>query len=1134
MPTSEQFDQAYAQLNTKQKEAVDAIEGPVMVIAGPGSGKTQILSMRVGNILNQTDALPSNILCLTFTESAAVNMRERLAGLIGRDAYRVAIHTFHNFGVDIIGRHPEFFYNNALLSPADELVQIEVITGLLEAAEHDNPLRSQHPEQGYTYLHSIRTAIGQLKKAGLTPAEFRAVLDSDAASLACINPWMEKLFAERLTKDKVGEIADAIRELRAAVSDRGMPVPLFQPLEAVVADSLEHAMQQAAEEESTAPVSKWKQKWAPKDENGKRVFKDALSLERLYALADVYEQYSTEMYRRGYIDFDDMILDTIQAVEQNTVLRSELQEQFRYILVDEFQDTNDAQMRLLHAITDSPVNEGRPNLMVVGDDDQAIYKFQGAEISNILNFRETYQDPTIITMTENYRSRQDILDVARFVITKGEERLENRLPDISKELTASKGQLSEGDIAYATFPSRAHEYSYVANEVARQIENGTDPSEIALIARQHKHLKELLPYLYNKSIPLRYERQQNVLAETHVRQLIRMARFIGSLARKQRAEADELLPEILAYPFWGLERSIVWRLSVTAARENKLWLEVMEEHDDERVREIAAFFIDTAIRSLNEPLEFILDYLIGSHVPLLRESEDGEEEGGGAEGAGGQSAGDTALQSPFREHYFSEQEFDQNKDQYLTFLSSLRVFLDAVREYKQGEVLGVDDLVAFVDLHEQNNIPVVDTSPFVSADHAVQLLTAHKAKGLEFDTVFVLSCVDEVWTPRGRGSNLSFPLNMPITAAGDTVDDQLRLFYVALTRAKRQLFITSYQADESGKERMPIQFLVPDAAHDSYAPSVRKLLTQRERAPETTDVPATTDVLTASVMGAHAGPFVHDEQALLGSLVEDYQMSVTHLNNFVNVAQGGPQLFLEQNLLRFPQAKTASAAFGTAVHKALELLYVHLRKHEKLPADEQVLAWFREALKKERMAPRDFEVNRTRGEKALAAYVEQKRDRFDPSDKVEVNFKNQGVLIGEAHLAGKIDRLSLEDANTAVVHDYKTGRAKTKWTGSSPLEKIQLHNYKQQLVVYKLLIEESRDYSQYTVKKGVLEFVEPKNGKLVSLELEIEDDDVVRTRSLIEAVYKRITTLAFPDVSGYSADVKGVEQFEDDLIAGEV
>ncbi len=133
------YDERYKKLNKKQKQAVDAIDGPVLVIAGPGSGKTEILSLRVGNILRKTDTLASGILCLTFTESAAVNMRNRLAALIGHEAYRVAIYTFHSFCVDIINRHPEFFYGGASFTPADTLVQIEVLIARLMSERYTNP-----------------------------------------------------------------------------------------------------------------------------------------------------------------------------------------------------------------------------------------------------------------------------------------------------------------------------------------------------------------------------------------------------------------------------------------------------------------------------------------------------------------------------------------------------------------------------------------------------------------------------------------------------------------------------------------------------------------------------------------------------------------------------------------------------------------------------------------------------------------------------------------------------------------------------------------------------------------------------------------------------------------------------------
>ncbi len=1131
------FTEEYRKLNAKQRAAVDAIEGPVLVVAGPGSGKTQILALRVGNILEQTDVLPSNILCLTFTDSAATNMRERLTELIGRDAYRVAIHTFHNFGVEIIDRYPEYFFNNAVFSPADELIQVEVLSGLLEAAEYDNPLKKEHPEQGYTYLHSIRTAISHLKKAGLSPAEFRSALEANRAALdQLINPLVDELFGGTVNKGMLEKIGKKVAELRDQAqsqnqADHSLP-PAIRPLASVVADSLERALREAAAEEKTRPLSVWKQRWTEKAEDGSRVLKDTHRLERLSALADIYEQYREEMYRRGYYDFDDMLLHTIQAVENNSRLRSNLQEQYQYVLVDEFQDTNDAQMRLLYDLLDAPVHEGRPNIMAVGDDDQAIYKFQGAEISNILNFRERYRDPAVITLTENYRSAQDILDIARFIISKGEDRLERRLPEIEKTLTAA-GELKHSDINRRTFPTRSHEYSWVAREIERLRRSGVPADEIAVIARQHKHLQELLPYLYREAIPVRYERQQNVLTEPHIHQLIQLARFVHSLARQDRLEADELLPEILSYPFWGLDRSVIWRISTTAEREGQLWLEVMREYPDQKVRSIAEFLLELSGRAHYEPLEFILDYLVGSHVPLQGQSEEelaGDESSAAAAGAG-------VMTSPFREYYFSRQRFQENQDQFVTFLSSLRVFMDAVREYKQGETLKLADLVTFVDLHQENDLPVIDRSPYVNAEEAVQLLTAHKAKGLEYSAVFVLSCVEEVWTSKPRGSNLPFPMNMPVMPAGDTLDDQLRLFFVALTRAKERLYLTAYRSgDRTGKESMPVQFLSADPAdRGEAAPAVSKILAPETLKVDEEETPDTTEVLTASFTTAHSGPFAHEEEALLRSLVEDYQMSVTHLNNFLNVAKGGPQLFLEQNLLRFPQAKSSSGAFGSAVHKALELLLTSTRQHGSRPELERVLEWFRQALRRERLHGREYEDHRQRGEKALAAFYHQKGESLDASQMAEVNFRTQGVVVGQARLGGKIDRLVPLDKHTAEVHDYKTGKPKPRWQGRTPLEKIQLHHFRQQLAVYKILVEESKDYSRMRVDRGVLEFVEPdKNGRLIELTADITEEEVARTRRLIEAVYTKVVNLDFPNTEEYSPDLAGVERFEEELLEGRV
>src|SRR6056297_3062862 len=190
----EEFEKHYKKMNEQQKKAVNAIEGPVLVIAGPGSGKTEILSLRVANILKEVDVYPSNILCLTFTDSAAVNMRERLKDLIGPEAYNVAVHTFHSLGRDIRNFHPEIFYRRDIFTSADELTQLSVLEDIFDSLSYDNPLAKTHPDRGYLYINEAKRSIEHLKKAGLTPEEFLAVLNHNEQSLKFLNPLLDEAF----------------------------------------------------------------------------------------------------------------------------------------------------------------------------------------------------------------------------------------------------------------------------------------------------------------------------------------------------------------------------------------------------------------------------------------------------------------------------------------------------------------------------------------------------------------------------------------------------------------------------------------------------------------------------------------------------------------------------------------------------------------------------------------------------------------------------------------------------------------------------------------------------------------------------------------------------------------------------
>jgi DNA helicase II / ATP-dependent DNA helicase PcrA len=446
------FEMELQKLNRAQREAVESIDGPVLVVAGPGTGKTQLLAMRVANILKQTDTLAQNILCLTFTDSAAQNMRQRLKRIIGLEAQKVAIYTFHGLGTEIINQNQEHFFFGAGYEPADDLARIDIIEKILSELEHDDPLRSFHPEHGWTYRKDIVDRIKDLKQAGLTPLEFREIIDAGRASMEVIDPILTKFLAvpriDSIKQDQFDKFAVAMKQVidqeinktYVGVSEKNEKLTSTNQflhsswIQTFEQDWLELTNEM---ERQTKWITKflktWRDRWSEKDDNGDWHLKDWLRSDKHLSLSNIYESYQLEMAGRGLFDFDDMLLSVVEAFRRKPSLRYKYQEKFLYILVDEFQDTNGVQMSLIDNLIDLKVTEGRPNLLAVGDDDQGIYKFQRATIENILNFKQKYKDVKIITLTDNYRSTQDILDLAQLVIEQSETRLAD-MPEVNKVL----------------------------------------------------------------------------------------------------------------------------------------------------------------------------------------------------------------------------------------------------------------------------------------------------------------------------------------------------------------------------------------------------------------------------------------------------------------------------------------------------------------------------------------------------------------------------------------------------------------------------------------------------------------------------------------------------------------------------
>ncbi len=1128
------YEERYRALNPEQQKAVDTIEGPVLVVAGPGSGKTELLSLRAANILRQTDTLPSSILCLTFTDSASVNMQKRLEGLIGAEAYKIAVHTFHSFGSEIIAQHPEYFYKGSSYSPADDIKQLEILQEIFETLPHTSLLGSYHPEHGYTYIKEAKERIGDLKKAGFSPEEFRAVLEKDKLFLDESAPLIAEVFEGKISKSILPHLEGLVQKLAELPSGDGAANEAAAPktLRGKITESLSLALKEAQEEGSTKPVTEWKNRFTKKNGKKQTILKDSERLRKNFELCDIYDQYLQKLHRHGLFDYDDMLLDVVKAFENHPDLRYTLQEKYLYILVDEFQDTNGAQMRLLDLLVDSELHEGRPNIMAVGDDDQSIYKFQGANVENILGFSRKFRDPAIIVLTRNYRSTQQILDFARKVILQGEDRLENRLEgSIQKELVASRTGLPTGALVQREFETGFEEFLWIAKNIKAMLdEKKCTPSEIAVLSPRHRVLEAAAKTLNYFGIPVAYERKRNLLEDPQIREIITMLQFVDSMLRHDEEQADFLLPEILSFPFWGINRVALWKLAATALKSRKRWMEVMLDSDSAYLKTVAKFFIDLAADAKERTAEEIIDRITGAEKNTLPNDE--------YDDATDQHSlmfedDREPFRSPFKQFYFSEDKFADAKSRYFEHLANLQAFIAKIRKHNAAETLYVPDVLKFVHLLESNEIPLDQTLSFSTNSDAVQLMTVYKAKGLEFEKVFVINCQDSSWIKRSH-DKLQFPSNLPLSPENETTDDVLRLFFVAITRAKHELYLTHHRFDEKGKEQVHLRFLSDAGGEETAEEKPRQTGTEIhiseavERAAK--EYGAETLVELQQEIRRHQ-PYSEDEKHLLKGVLQNYRLSVTHLTNFLNVIEGGPHLFLERNLLRFPQMMSPNAAFGSAMHKALANFYLAYKQEKKLPSADFLKKQFEDALSLGRLNKNDYKRKLAEGLDHLQVFYDNRHKTIDPQDKVEVSFISQQVVVNGATLNGQIDRMHLDSSrNEIVVFDYKTGKTFDTWEPTDEYAQIKAWQNRLQLVFYKILVENSREYRGKTVSKGVLEFLKPRDKEMLSLELEISDEETARLKKLIGVVYQKIMALDFPDIGKYDKDLFGIGCFMEDLL----
>lgn len=1070
------YEKEFKKLNLRQQQAVNTIDGPLLVVAGPGTGKTQLLSMRVANILLKTDAYPSSVLCLTFTNKAAANMRERLVSLIGSDAHSINVKTFHSFAADIMSENPDYFWNGAPLASAPDAVSLGIIQDILSSLPLDNPLALKYGGM-YTAVGDVQQGLKLAKEAALTPEKLRALIKTNLVYINLVEHHLADILSAPLSMKKLDDLIEKINDLPRQEIDQTIR-PLL-PLDTIIRESLAFAVEQDRTIGKTSHTGAWKRRWIQNINGYRGMYAEIRRNEWWLHLADVYELYKTLLNVRGYYDYSDMLVEVISQMEKSAELRSNVQEKYLYVMIDEFQDTNAAQLRLAHLVAEQVNGTDLPNLMAVGDDDQSIFKFNGAELNNMLTYKSAYPQAKLIVLTDNYRSSQQVLDTAKSVIEQANDRLVMRDPSLVKEIVAKHPPKQTSFIQHQIYPTKEHQYQIVAEEISRR--HAHDPSQtIAVLARGHGSLRSVAAALITQNVPVRYEQQQNITEHEAVAQAILIGQAVEAIADGNESAINPAIAQLIRHPMWGLSPLILWELA-TSNFSQPNWLGTLLSHPEKQVSSIGEFLMWLASEASYQPLPVVIEYILG----LLP----GEQ-----------------MSSPFKNYFINNKK---TTNEYLQTLSAIHRLRGLVTEFCRGEQATLADFNEFVRLNQDNGKVITDETWFVSGAKAVDLLSIHKAKGLEFDIVFILDAVETIWQPRKAGRKP--PANLPLQPYGDDYDDYVRLMYVAITRAKHSVIVTSFATDETGETVLPSP-LIHTIASSSVALIDNK-------------------TTLAAIESAIRWPRLeaHDEHEMLKQHLALYKLNNTHFINFLDVTNGGPLFYFERNLLKLPSAKSAAMAYGTAAHRAMETAQ-KLVNSKKFTL-QKVIKAYEESLREQFLPANEFERYLIHGKSILQNLFTIYEYELPLGSLPEQSFSD--IIVGKAHLSGAADRIDFNN-NQLIIADYKTGKPLSSFDTKDKSKQVKVWRHRTQLIFYTLLVKHSERYHNIKQTTGQMVYLEAETVSQVTLAYTAGAEELQKMSELIQVVWQHIHNLVFPDTSHYPAGIEGIQGFIEDLLAGKI
>jgi DNA helicase-2/ATP-dependent DNA helicase PcrA len=1009
---SQAFIAELSKLNSAQKEAVEHLEGPMLVIAGPGTGKTQILSARIGNILCNTQAAPHNILCLTYTDAGTVAMRKRLLKFIGPEAYRVHIYTFHAFCNQVIQENLDHFGFREL-QPISELETIELYQKLVDSFDAKHPLK-RFSGDVYYEIGRLRPLFDIMKKEAYTPQFISDLIDNYLEDL----PHRESFTYKRANASKGIKAGDINERLFNAEKDK---------------------------------------------------------MELLRAAAKEYTRYEELMKQRKRYDYNDMILWVRDAFIQNQNILLKYQEKYLYFLVDEYQDTNGSQNELLNLLTSY---WDQPNIFVVGYDDLSIYRFQGANVRNIVDFYNKFEgDVKTIIMTENYRSTQGILDAAGAVIQNNNERLVNKLNGLSKDLIAKGKEVSQSSILprVIEYYNTLHEEAGLVKAIEALYERGEDLSEVAVIYRNHRIVENVVKALERKKIPLNIKQKVDILQLPFIHCIINLLTYLREEYNKPDS-AENLLYEIMHYCFYDISSRDAAIISKTChSKDSKLrsWRELLRDK-----AQLAELNLESA-QAISE-LEANLTYWI-KEMP------------------------NHTVQGLFEKLLTKGGilTYIMNSPDKIWLMQVISTFFDLIKdESAKNSNFKLEDLLSMLDQMRRNKIPV-HINKIIHAEKGVNFITAHSSKGLEFNHVFLMAATSKYWEKQsGRSRTYKFPDTISETSEEETIEEERRLFYVAITRAREFLTISFGGKEMNDKEQEMSQF-VAELLEDKTV-ELEKLGIEDE------------EILTyrSEIMMEQEPPQIGlvDEEFLKDAL-KNYKMSVTHLNKFLRC----PLSFYFENIVRVPTARSESMGFGNAIHFALYQLFLSMSrsKDKAFPSRQEFYEYFVYGMKNHHshFTEKEFSRKMEFGNELLPELYDHYIEKWHKIVAVEYRISNAEV--DGVPITGALDKIEI-DGNKINVVDYKTGSPDSgKKKMNPPDEKDPLGgDYWRQIVFYKILLDSDRTQN-YEMISGEIDFLQKDGKKQFSkVKIFVKPEEVSFVKQQIRDTYTSIMNFEFRNGCG--------------------